>query len=175
LTWTDHATNETGFIIQRSDNGGPFIQVATAPARNNTGSVTFVDATVVAGNNYVYRVAAANLAGVSAYSNTATATLAIPPAAPSNFTALNGPNGKGNQRTVMLNWKDNSNNETSFTIQRATNATFTAGLSSIVLASNTTTFTDTGLSRNTTYFYRIRADNGAVSSVWVATSVTTNP
>jgi FtsP/CotA-like multicopper oxidase with cupredoxin domain len=175
LTWTDNATNETGFIIQRSDNGGPFVQVATAPARSNTGSVTYVDATVVAGNDYVYRVAAANLAGVSAFSNTAAVTLAIPPAAPSNFSALNGPNGKGNQRTVILNWRDNSNNETSFTIQRATNATFTAGLSSIVLAPNTTTFTDTGLSRNTTYFYRIRADNGAVSSVWVVASVTTNP
>ncbi len=175
LTWTDNAIDETGFIIQRSDNGGPFVQVATAPANNNTGSVTFVDASVVAGSNYVYRVAAANLAGVSAFTNTAAVNLAIPPAAPSNFTALNGPDGKGNKRTVILTWKDNSTTETGFTIERATNATFTAGLASITVPANTTTFTETGLSRNTTYFYRIRADNNNVSSVWVVTSVTTNP
>ena len=71
LTFTDNATNETGFVIQRSRHGGAFVQIDTAPARNNTGSVTFVDTTVVAGNAYAYRVAAVNAAGMSAYSNTA--------------------------------------------------------------------------------------------------------
>ena len=46
LTWMDNATNETGFSVERSTDGVTFVQIATAPARNNTGNVTFVDTTV---------------------------------------------------------------------------------------------------------------------------------
>ena len=72
LTWRDNATNETGFVIERSVNGGAFTQIATAPARNSTGNVTYVDTTAVATSavtTYTYRVAAVNIAGTSAYSN----------------------------------------------------------------------------------------------------------
>ena len=68
LTWTDNATNENGFVIQRSSDGGvTFTQIGTAPARNNTGNVTFADPTVVLGNTYTYRVAAVNGGGLSAF------------------------------------------------------------------------------------------------------------
>ena len=66
-----------------------------------------------------------------------------------NFTAVNGPNGGGNTRSVILNWQALSNNETGFTIQRATNATFTSGLNTTTVAANAITLTQTGLSRNT--------------------------
>ena len=46
LTWRDNAMNETGFAIERSDGGGPFVQIAIAPARSNTGNVTFTDTSV---------------------------------------------------------------------------------------------------------------------------------
>ena len=73
LTWMDNATNETGFEIERSVNGGAFIQIATNGARTGTGSVSYTDITVSAGNSYVYRVRAMNGATLaSAYSNTAT-------------------------------------------------------------------------------------------------------
>ena len=68
---------------------------------------------------------------------------------------------------MILNWIDNSNNETGFTIQRATNAAFTAGLNTVTVAANTTTLTQTGLDRNRAYYYRIRANNGAIFSAWV--------
>ena len=101
------------------------------------------------------------------------------PTAPSGFTAVNGPNGNGNSRSVILNWADTSSNETGFTIQRATNAAFTAGLNTANVAANIITLTQTGLSRNTTYYYRIRANNGpVVSSGWVEATplpITTNP
>ncbi|MGW5433605.1 multicopper oxidase domain-containing protein [Streptomyces sp. NPDC004059] len=64
LTWRDNATNESGFVVERStDNGATFSQVGTAPARNKTGSVTFVDSTVALGSTYQYRVSALNIAG----------------------------------------------------------------------------------------------------------------
>jgi hypothetical protein len=181
LTFTDTALNETGFAIQRSTTGvgGPFVQIATLPARNNTGSVTYVDTTIQPGTTYTYRVAAMNVAGTST-SNTVNVVVPAVPAAPSGFNAANVlPNPAGNNRTVRLTWTDNSNNETGFTIQRATNAGFTTGLNTANVAANSITLTQTGLSRNTNYYYRIRANNGTIiSSAWVSAApspITTNP
>ncbi|MSN26123.1 MAG: multicopper oxidase domain-containing protein [Geobacter sp.] len=168
LTWRDNATNESGFVIQRATNGGAFVQIATAPVLNGTGNVTFVDNTVALGTTYAYRVAAVNLVGTSGFSNSVAVIVPAMPVAPGNFTATNGPNGNGNNRTIVLAWQDLSSNETGFTIQRATNAAFTAGLNTVNPAANTTTLTQTGLARNTAYYYRIRSNNGAIiSSAWV--------
>jgi hypothetical protein len=80
---------------------------------------------------------------------------------------------------VILNWLDNSTNETGFTIERATNSTFTLGLTSVALPAGTTTYTVTGLSRSTQYWFRIRSNNGAfIFSSWVNAApfpITTNP
>jgi hypothetical protein len=67
---------------------------------------------------------------------------------------------------------------TGFTIQRSTNAAFTAGLNTVNVAPGVRTLQQTGLARNTSYFYRIRANNGLVSSAWVTATplpITTNP
>jgi len=181
LTFTDNAINEFRFIIERNVNGGAFVQIATAPARNNTGSVTYLDTTVAAttaNTTYSYRVAAMNAVGVSAYAVSGPVLLPAPPAAPGTFTVVNGPNRAGNIRTVNLTWQDLSSNETGFTIQRATNATFTSGLYNANLAAGTTTLTQTGLTRNTQYWYRIRAYNGSFVSSWVNAAtfpITTKP
>ena len=141
--------------------------------------MTYIDTTVANGSSYTYQVAASNAAGLSAFSNQATAAAPVIPAAPGSFTAANGPNGNGNNRSVILTWQDLSNNETGFTIQRATNATFTRGLNSANVGAGVQTLTQTGLSRNTQYWYRIRANNGTIgSSAWVIAApfpITTNP
>ncbi|UFS70602.1 multicopper oxidase domain-containing protein [Geomonas sp. RF6] len=182
VTFTDNAVNEVGFVIERATSGGAFVRIGTAPPRNNTGSVTFTDTTIVlapTATSYTYRVAATNAAGLSAYAVAAPVVVPAQPAAPASFTAANGANGNGNNRTVILNWQDLSGNETGFTVQRATNSTFTSGLSSTNVGANTTTLTQTGLSRNTQYWYRIRSNNGAfVSSAWVTATplpIRTNP
>jgi len=128
-------------------------------------------------------VAAVNAAGPSSYTDPTLpgASVVVPamPAAPSGFTAANGPNGGGNSRTVNLSWVDNSSNETSFTIQRATNATFTRGLTTTTVAAGETSLTQSGLNRNTQYWYRIRANNSMmVFSAWVNATpfpIVTNP
>ncbi len=168
LSWRDNATNETGFVIERSTDGVNFSQIATAPARNNTGNVTFLDGTIQPGATFTYRVAAFNVAGKSPYSNLAAVPVPALPAAPSNFTAVNGPNGNGNSRSVNLSWTDNSNNETDFTIQQAADANFTQNLTSVTVAANTVALQVTGLSRNSSYYFRIRANNGAfIFTAWV--------
>ena len=133
--------------------------------------MTYLDTTVAAtaaNTTYSYRVAAMNAVGVSAYAASVPVLLPAMPTAPGSFTAANGPNGTGNNRTVNLAWQDLSGNETGFTIQRATNATFTSGQNSANLGAGVTTLTQTGLTRNTRYWYRIRANNSSiVSSAWV--------
>jgi hypothetical protein len=80
--------------------------------------------------------------------------------------AAAGPN-QGNKRSVVLTWTDNANNETGFTVERATNAAFTTGFRSTSVAANAATLTVSGLNRATTYYFRIRANNGITSSAWV--------
>jgi hypothetical protein len=181
LTWADNATNENGFVIERAVNGGAFSQIATAPARSNTGNVTFIDNTIAASAanaTYSYRVAAVNPAGYSSYATSAPVLVPALPLTPSGFTVTNGLNS-GNSRSIILKWTDNSSNETGFTIQRATNATFTQGLNTVTVGSNVVTLTQTGLARNTQYWYRIRANNGTIIfTVWVNAApfpIRTNP
>jgi hypothetical protein len=181
LTWTDNANNETGFVIQRSTNGGAFAQIATVPAFSGTGTPpAFIDTVQAVATNttYSYKVAATNAGGTSAFSNIASAMVPALPMAPSNLILVNGPN-KNKARSVILTWADNSNNETGFTIQRATNSVFTQGLTTATVGANVTTLTQTGLSANTQYWYRIRANNGTIIFTgWVNATpfpITTNP
>jgi hypothetical protein len=67
LSWTDNSGNETGFVIQRSTNGGNWSQLATVGAN----ATSYSDRTVNKHHTYYYRVYAYNSFGNSAYSNTA--------------------------------------------------------------------------------------------------------
>jgi hypothetical protein len=181
LSWTDNAINETGFIVQRSTDGITFTQIAVASALSTTGTVTFNDTNVMpkpTDVTYTYRVAATNAGGTSAFTNIAAVTEPALPAAPSSLGIVNGPN-KNKARSVILTWADNSTNETGFTIQRATNALFTQGLTTVSVGANVTTLTQAGLTANTQYWFRIRADNGTIIfTTWVNATpfpITTNP
>ena len=70
LSWTDNANNETGFQIQRSNNGVNFTLIATVPAN----VTTYTDNGLTAATTYYYRLRAFNSSGNSAPSNVASAT-----------------------------------------------------------------------------------------------------
>jgi hypothetical protein len=67
LSWRDHSSNETGFILQRSSNVGSWTTLAKVGAN----VTTYSDKTVQSGTTYSYRVDAINGFGSSAFSNTA--------------------------------------------------------------------------------------------------------
>ena len=164
LSWRDNATNESGFVIERAVNGGGFTQLATPPARANTGTVTYVDGSVTVGNTYAYRVSAVNVAGQSAASNTATASVVLP-GQPTIATATAA--RSGNNERVTVTWGDVAN-ETSYVVQWSTSSTFaTVAGQSGALAANSTTFTTGNIARQS-WFFRVRA----VNVVGTATSAT---
>jgi len=84
--------------------------------------------------------------------------LAIPPLAASNLTAST----QTGTRTVTLTWKDNSLNESGFTVQRSTDGvtwTSIASVPGVKGLNNTVTYRDTTVARRTSYTYRVIANN----------------
>src|SRR4029450_3673278 len=77
-----------------------------------------------------------------------------PPAAPSNLTATAI---SGTQ--INLAWQDNSNNENGFKIERCQGNSCTNFAEIAQVGANVTVFSDTGLTPDTQYGYRVRAFN----------------
>lgn len=159
LTWADSDT-ETGYKIERCTgvDCSSFAQIATVGANvtsySNTG--------LTASTSYSYRVRATNTAGDSDYSNTAsTVTLAAPalPTAPSNLTAT-----VISRSQINLSWMDNSDNETGFRIERCKGSTCTNFALIVTVGANVASYSNTGLSANTTYRYRVYAYNASGNS-----------
>lgn len=83
LSWSDNATGEDGYRIERSTSGGPFIQIGPV-GPNSSGNASFTDAGLQPTTTYTYRVRAFNNIGESPLmSNEAsTTTLAVEPVVP---------------------------------------------------------------------------------------------
>ena len=71
VTWTDNASDETGYRIERSLNGSGIWTILDTLA---PGVTLFVDSTVASNTAYLYRVIALRPPSQSAYNTTATAT-----------------------------------------------------------------------------------------------------
>ena len=150
LNWTDNSSDETGFIVERSVNGGAYAVLATVAA----GVVTMTDSTVSAGSTCAYRVCSVNAVGASAPSAAASVALpAPPPASASGLTATATPT------SVTVAWVDNATNESSYRLERSANGG--AFLLWIVLPSNSTAYVDTSVVAGSTYAYRVVASNSS--------------
>jgi hypothetical protein len=138
------------------------------------GTTTFRDTGLTASTAYWYRVKATNVAGSSAYSNTATATTqAPPPTVPASPTGLTA--APGSASAIDVTWVDNATNETAYVVERSPNGTDSWTVVAGSLAAGTTTFRDTGLTASTAYWYRVKATNVAGSSTYSNTATATTP
>ncbi len=158
MNWTDNATNENGFTVELSLNG---IDNWTEIGFSDANITSYSDTGLASGTTYHYRVAAYNLNGSSGFSNTVNAsTDEVTPGAPTSLTAT-----AVFADQVDLSWTDNTNNESGFTIERSPNG-FDSWLEIDQVSANSTSYSDTGLTSGTTYYYRVAAYNTAGSSAY---------
>jgi len=160
LNWNNTATNASGIVVQRATNaaytGTLWTTALGATATGFTDSNPFASG---AHTNY-YRVFATNVVGNS---TAGTQGLVDPgwvvPPTGLTATVANGP-------AVGLSWSNGGSSPAGWIIQRAANNTFTSGLTSYVIAGSTTTFTNTGMTYGSSYYYRVAATNGAAASTF---------
>src|SRR6185437_11818278 len=156
LSWTDNAANQSAVLLERSTDGTNFSQIASLAGTANN----YTDTGLTTGTRYYYRVRASNSAGTWSYSNVTNAVVPAapaPPAAPSGLSATAPAYGQ-----INLSWTDNSTNESAFLIERSTDGTNFSQVASV--AANATSYSDTGLSPSTLYYYRVRATNNGSNS-----------
>ena len=151
VTWTDNSSDENGFRVERSINGGPWTNVNTTSAN------------VASFNDYqfpgdeqlaCYRVVAFNSFGNSAPSSV---DCTSPPAAPTNLAGT--PVGGS---AVDLTWTDNSAVEDGFEVQRAGGGADWSIIAT--LPANTTVYRDAAVTPDNTYWYVVRATKDGGSS-----------
>jgi hypothetical protein len=164
LAWTNNATNQSGFDVERSTDGALFAQIGTTTAS----VTTFSDTKTASNTTYYYRVAAINAAGTGNYSN-----VAVYGGVPSAPTGLAATAVSGSE--IDLVWTDNSSTETAFLVDRSSDGNTFSLIAS--LPAGSTSYASKGLTANTTYYYRVRAQNSFGSSAPsnTASATTLNP
>ena len=154
LNWTDTASNESGFRVERASNGtGPFAARATL----GSGVTSYSDNSVVEGLTYFYRVIAVNGQGDSGPSNIASATPSSGGSTPSAPTQLSAHAGSSSE--INLAWRDNSTTESGFKIERKDPGGNWFQITAV--GSGVTSFHNGNLVANSTYQYRVFAYNSS--------------
>ncbi len=149
LTWNENSDNENGFIVERKEQDGNEWVAFDALDPNTT---SFIDANVVTGNSYYYRVEAF-LTGldINSYSDELGVTVQEIKA-PSNLTVeVLSP------IELQLSWEVNSDNEDGFVIEKKVRDSNYTEVSTT--DAGATSYTDSNLDSATTYVYRIYAFN----------------
>ena len=162
LSWTDNSSDETGFRIERkTGSGGTYAEIATVGA----GITSYSSTGLTASTTYYYRVRAYNSGGNSSYCSEANATTA--PYPPSGLSAT-----AASSSQIDLSWTDNSSDETGFRIERKTGSGGTYAEIATV-STGVTSYSSTGLTSSTTYYYRVRAYNSCGDSSYCSEASTT--
>jgi hypothetical protein len=158
LTWTGSGGATSYHVKRATTNGGPYTQISTPSA------ASYTDGGLSDGTNYFYVVSALNAAGESANSSQASAMPVSttpppppPPTAPASPTSLAAT--AGNQQ-INLTWTASSG-ATSYRVKRAMTS---GGPYTQVATQSATSFTNTGLTDGTIYFYVVSAVNATGES-----------
>ncbi|HEV8361718.1 MAG TPA: fibronectin type III domain-containing protein, partial [Candidatus Thermoplasmatota archaeon] len=151
LTWTaasSAGTPVTGYRVYRGTSNSSLALVA------ELGNVTaHTDEGLAHNTTYFYKVSAVSVLGEGARSNEASATTFGPPGAPQGLAASAGP-GVGE---LTLSWTAATSLGTPVTGYKVYRGTTSGSLSFVADLGNVTTYTDSGLEDDTTYYYEVTA------------------
>jgi hypothetical protein len=176
ITWSP--SNDTaiqGYNVYRANSlNGPFAKISGATP---VPTLFFVDPAPVSGAVYMVRTVKLEQSGSGTYLNLSQGIFSsgsiVPdptptaPAAPSNLSA-----SALSTTQIRFQWTDNSSDETGFRILRKIGPS--GAYTTINLAANSTSYTDSNLTPGTQYFYKTHAFNAVGSSASTAEiSVTT--
>jgi hypothetical protein len=150
VLWTDNATGELGYVIQRRVSSGTVYSQIGLVGPNTQ---YFLDTTGLSGgSSFTYRVAARGQFGQSEWSAEQTITTLYQDVFPPSglIAVYDTPTG-----SVKLTWKDNSVFDVQTRIERRTNPT---GLYAEIgrVGVDVITYKDTTVARGATYTYRVR-------------------
>jgi subtilisin family serine protease len=153
ISWTDNATGEDRYVIERKTGGGSFIQLATLGANVQS----YTDGSLTDGLSYTYRIRA--FSDVPNPPSTATVEAGSAPVEASGVAPLRAPSGLQatavSSTGINLAWTDNSQAEDGFRIERKA-----PGGNFVQIAAtgpNASSYSDSGLESSTEYTYRVRA------------------
>jgi len=144
LVWTDNCDFEEGFLIERQQNGGTWVQVIEVAAN----ITQYTDAGLSYGVNYTYRVYAYTSSNQSDYAILYNTNTRI--ASPTNLTAV-----ARNDTEISLEWADNCNFEEGFRIEKQEGGGTWTQVGEVT--ANITQYTDTELTLGLEYTYRVYA------------------
>lgn len=165
LTWTppfNDGAAITSYDVQRSTAGE---STGFADLETINPAATYIDTSTSVGVQYWYRVRATNSAGDAPWSNVVTATpteATDPPEAIADLTAT------ASGTSIDLAWSAPTSTETitSYDIQRSETSDTGPWTDVEIDLAPTTSYSDTGLSGSTQYWYRVRATSSEGDGPW---------
>ena len=152
LTWTT-SSGATSYNVYRSTTSGG---EGTTPIASGVTTASYTNTGLTNATTYYYKVAAVDSVGTSAQSSEVSSTPNNFPAVPTGLTATAG------NTQVSLSWSTSSG-ATSYNVYRGTTS---GGESATPIATGltSTTYTNTGLTNTTTYYYKVAAVNSVGTS-----------
>jgi hypothetical protein len=194
LAWTDNATNETGYALDRSPDGSTW-NALTLLAANAT---AYTDDGLAASTRYYYRLAATNSDGLSAYASANATTFTNPPpsAILTSVSSVSVPEGGANTFQANLSSQPTSSvvvavawasGDTSITVTGGASLTFTtnnwatnqtvtlAAAEDADAANGTATITCSSPGMNAVTVTATEADNDTTLTVTAGTGGSTTP
>lgn len=149
LSWIDNLTNEKNYRIERKTDSGFFVEIASMVAYRT--ECEYVDANVVPGRTYTYRILSSDTSNkltvhtdeVAANTNVITRPASL------SFEKISS-------KQIDLKWNYPANTNLSTLVERKTSWSG-SWEKLVVLPAGVTSYSDTGLVEGGLYFYKVRA------------------
>ncbi|MCG2759925.1 MAG: fibronectin type III domain-containing protein, partial [Candidatus Delongbacteria bacterium] len=149
LSWADSYIGEDKYEVERKlSTESTYIKIDEVTG-SDTSTKSYADTTIEPNLSYNYRVCIVDGTAYSAY---ALVTHANPFQAPTGLTAA-----VASETSIKLDWTDNSAYEQGFKIDRKIGAAGSWVTDYATVGASVKTYTNTGLTTGTTYYYKVRA------------------